>query len=96
MFLYRDHFAEGLRLQNLNRYEEALASYDMAIKHDPTDSDVYNNRGVCLKQLNRLDETLASFDMALKHNPNHEKAINNRKLLLEKLKSKAKSQFKQQ
>ncbi len=75
-------------MQNLNRHEEAIAAYDMAIKHDPTDSYAYNNRGLCLDDLNRLDEALASFDMAIKHNPNHSIAINNRKLLLEKLKSK--------
>jgi len=88
MFLCRDHFAEGLRLYDLNRHEEALASYDMAIKHNPTYSAAYNNRGACLEKLNRLDEALAAYDMAIKHNPKYSVAINNRKILLEKLKSK--------
>jgi len=70
--------------------------FKMAIKHNPTNSLAFNNRGTCLFNLNRLDEALASFDMALKHNPNNSLAINNRKILLEKLKSKAKSQCKQQ
>ena len=87
-FLYRDHFAEGYRLYELKRFEEALAAYDMGIKHNPTDSVAYNNKGACLDELNRLNEALASYDMALIHNPNYELAINNRKDLLEKLKSK--------
>jgi tetratricopeptide (TPR) repeat protein len=55
-FLQRDHFAEGLRLKKLNRLEEALASFDKAIKHNPTNSNAYNNRGICLYDLNRLHE----------------------------------------
>jgi Flp pilus assembly protein TadD len=71
-----------------NRFEEGLASFDMAIKHNPTNSYAYNNKGACLEKLNRFDEALASFDMALKHKPNYSLAKNNRKLLLKKLKSK--------
>jgi tetratricopeptide (TPR) repeat protein len=96
ILLFRDHFAEGYRLQNLNRLEEALSSFDMAIKHNPTNSEAYNNRGNCLYNLNRLDEALASYDMVIKHNPNNVNAINNRKLLLEKLESKSKSKSKSQ
>ena len=83
-------------MQNLNRLDEAIASCDMAIKHDPTESEAYNSKGACLSDLNRLKEALASYDMAIKHNPNNVQAINNRKLILEQLKSKSKSQCKQQ
>ena len=62
-------YPEGLRLHKLNRLEEALAAYDMAIKHSPTHSNAYSNRGLCLHNLNRHDEALASFDMAIKHDP---------------------------
>jgi tetratricopeptide (TPR) repeat protein len=96
ILLFRDHFAEGYRLQNLNRLDEALASYDMAIKHNPTYSMAYNNRGVCLEDLNRFEDAIASYDMAIKHNSNNVNAINNRKLLLEKLESKSKSKSKSQ
>ena len=65
-----------------------MASYDMAIKHNPTDSDAFVGRGICLYRLNRFDEALASCDMALKHNPNDVNAINLRKIVLEKLESK--------
>ncbi len=74
--LYRDHFAEGLRLYELNRFDEALAAYDMAIKHNPSSSDAYCSRGNCLKQLNRFDEALVAYDMAIKHNPTYSMAHN--------------------
>ncbi len=50
----------------------------MAIKHKPTCSDAYYNRGICLKALNRLEEAIASYDMAIQHNPTNFKAYNNR------------------
>jgi Flp pilus assembly protein TadD len=60
----------------------------MALKHNPTNTKAYNNKGVCLERLNRLDEALAAYDMVIKHDPTNEPIINNRKLVLEKLKSK--------
>ena len=60
----------------------------MAIKHNPTHSRAYNNRGLCLIYLNRREEALVAYDMAIKHNPNNEDAINYRKDLLKKLESK--------
>ncbi len=57
----------------------------MAIQHNPTYSNVYNNRGLCLSDLNRLDEAIASYDMAIEHNPHHEQALNNRKSVVAKL-----------
>jgi tetratricopeptide (TPR) repeat protein len=62
----------------------------MAIKHNPTLSEAYNNRGNCLRKLNRHDEALASYDMAIKHDPNNENAIKGRKQILERLKLKSK------
>jgi tetratricopeptide (TPR) repeat protein len=80
---------KGRCLYQQNRLDEALVSYDMAIKHNPANSAAYNNKGNCLRDLNRLEEALASYDMAIKHNPNNVNALNNRKLLLKQLKSKS-------
>jgi len=74
-FLYRDHFAEGKRLYELKRHEEGLASFDMAIKHDPTNLNAFTGRGVCLAELKRLDEALASYDMAIKQDPTFTEAF---------------------
>jgi tetratricopeptide (TPR) repeat protein len=74
-FIQRDHFAEGKRLYELNRFEEGLASFDMAIKHDPTNLNAFTGRGVCLHVLKRLDEALASYDMAIKQDPTFTEAF---------------------
>jgi tetratricopeptide (TPR) repeat protein len=60
---------EGVRLYSLNLFDKAIVSYDMAIKHNPINSEAYSKRGYCLCDLNRKEEALASFDMAIKHNP---------------------------
>ena len=59
----------------LNRFEGALASFDMAIKHDPTNLNAFIGRGVCLDDLNRLEEALVSNDMALKQDPTFTEAF---------------------
>ncbi len=46
----------------------------MAIKHKPTYSDAYYNRGICLNALNRQDEAIASYDSAIKYNPTNSDA----------------------
>ncbi len=63
---------EGNRLYELNRFEEALVSFDMAIKFDLTNSDTFSNRKKCLKKLEPLDE--AFYDK--------EKCLNNSKMNL--------------
>ncbi|UCG99477.1 MAG: tetratricopeptide repeat protein, partial [Burkholderiales bacterium] len=53
----------------LGRLEEALASYDRALRLTPDDPDVHTNRGNVLKDLGRLEEALASYDRALRLTP---------------------------
>jgi tetratricopeptide (TPR) repeat protein len=55
----------------LQRYEEALASYDRAITLWPDHADAHNNRGQVLRELERYDEALASYDRALALRPKH-------------------------
>ena len=74
-FIHRDHFAEGKRLYELNRFEEGLASCDMAIKHDPKNLNAFTGRGACLHELKRLDEALPSYDMAIKQDPTFTEAF---------------------
>ena len=69
----------------MNRIDEAMNCYGLAIKHNPTYSGAYNKKGICLKDLNRLDEALAPFDMVIKLNPAHSNAHYNKGLCLEEL-----------
>ena len=49
-----------MALNELNRFDEALASFDQAIKLNPDYAEAFNNRGITLNELRRFDEALAS------------------------------------
>jgi len=59
------HYNRGILLSKTGRSEEALASYDRAIEHDPGFPEAHANRAVMLKRLGRLEDALASIDRAL-------------------------------
>ena len=63
---------------NLGRYEEALASYDQALKLQPDYLEAWHNRGNVLLNLGRYEEALASYDQALKIQPDAHEAWHNR------------------
>ncbi|WP_414530944.1 tetratricopeptide repeat protein, partial [Nodularia chucula] len=58
-------FNLGNVLGNLERYEEALKSFDQALTIKDDDPDLWNNRGAALGNLERYEEALHSFDKAL-------------------------------
>jgi Tfp pilus assembly protein PilF len=59
----------GNALQELKRYDEALASYDKALALKPDHAEAFNNRGHALLALNRIDEALANYREALRLRP---------------------------
>ncbi|MEG3929324.1 tetratricopeptide repeat protein [Microcoleus sp. D3_18a_C4] len=59
-------------LQNLERYDEALESFDRAIELDPNDLSALVLRGNLLYNLKRYDDALASFDRALELEANYQ------------------------
>jgi len=71
------HNNRGAVLQQLNRHEEALASYARAVKLKPGYANAHYNQGTVLKRMHRYTEALASFDKALALNPRHAEACNN-------------------
>ncbi len=75
----------GTALGNLGRYEEAIASYDEALKIKPDNDEAWNNRGIALFNLGRLEEAIASYDEALKFKPDDHEAWDNRGMALLKL-----------
>ena len=60
---------KGLIHHANNQLEEAIASYDNALKIKPDYHEAWNNRGVALSNLGRLEEAIASYDNALKFKP---------------------------
>ncbi len=63
-------FVRGLTLSNFGDYEEAIASYDLALKIKPDKHEALNNKGNALGALGRYEEAIASYDLALKIKPN--------------------------
>jgi len=80
------HSNLGNALRDLNRPEEAIASYDRAIALQPDYAEAHNNRGNALRDLNRPAEALASYDRALALRPNYAETHNNRGNALRDLK----------
>src|SRR5262249_28266520 len=66
------HNNRGAALHELNRFEEAIASYDKAIAPKPNYAEAHNNRGAALNALKRHEEALASYERAIALKPDCE------------------------
>jgi tetratricopeptide (TPR) repeat protein len=67
----------GVRLIELRRPAEALASYDAALALRPDSAHVLYNRGTVLQSLGRHAEALASYERLLSLQPGDVEALNN-------------------
>ena len=75
----------ALPYRELERFDDALASYDRALAIKPDYADAFNNRGIALADLKRFDDALASYDSALAIKPDYAEALNNRGVALKEL-----------
>ena len=73
-----DLIVEGHALLNASRFEEALISYDKALKLDPRSVDALNGKGLILNQLGKYEEAITWFDKALEINPDFIDAMYNK------------------
>ena len=71
------HYNLGNTLQELERLEDAEASYKQAIALKPDFVEAHNNLGVTLKKLDRLEEAIEAYIQALKINPDYTEAYSN-------------------
>ena len=60
----------------MGRYEEAITSYDKALKYNPDYYYSWNNRGWALEHLDRYEEAIISYKRALQINPRFLDALN--------------------
>jgi len=64
------HLNRGTILVNrLQRYEDALAAFDQAVKAAPGSPAAHHNRGAALQRLLRHEEAIEAFDRANQLNP---------------------------
>ena len=80
-----DFYQEGSNLIKLNRYSDALDSFDKSIELDPKQAKVWNKRGITLERLGRNQQALASYEKALLIDSTDELARQNREALLQQL-----------
>ena len=76
----------GNLLQMLGRFDEAMDSYDEAIRLNPYYADVYNNRGAIFQKARRYGDALANYDKALTLRPDYAEAHNSRGAALQAMK----------
>lgn len=58
----------------LERYADALQSYDRLVDDGIEDASLWNNRGECLAKINRAEDALLSFDKAIEVDSDFEAA----------------------
>lgn len=59
------------------RYLEALPILDDAVRHDPQDAELHNNRGIVLSSLLRWDDSITSFQRARAITPHDPELLKN-------------------
>jgi len=79
------YFNHAVALQELNRLEESVSSYNKAIHIKPQDAEAYFNRGNALQKLKRREEALASYARAIAIRPDYAAAHHNLGIGLQEL-----------
>lgn len=68
------YYNMGNALKKLERYEEAVASYEKSIALNPNHVRTYNQMGITLKKLREYDRAIRAFETATQLDPNFESA----------------------
>ncbi|MEP0911305.1 tetratricopeptide repeat protein [Leptolyngbya sp. GB1-A1] len=76
---------KGYILANLGSYEQAIDSWDKAIKIKPDDHEAWHNRGVALLNLERYEQAIDSYNKAIEIKLDFHQAWYNRGLALRNL-----------
>ncbi|MEG4347204.1 tetratricopeptide repeat protein [Microcoleus sp. A003_D6] len=82
----KDWVQKGRCLNSLERYDEALESYDRALKLDANNQLAWANRGYVLNKIKRYEEALVSYERAIQLDTNYLWAWANRGSVLYNLK----------
>lgn len=66
-----DWFRKGNSLYEAKRFEEAIHCYDQAVKFDPSNVRIWNNRGLSFDGLGQREEAIFCYTKALEINPKY-------------------------
>ena len=78
------HHVLALALDGQQKFNEAVTSYQNALKLQPNMSDLQFNLGIALTQLNRLDEAANAYHQAIRIQPNFFEAHGNLGTILQR------------
>ena len=73
-----DYYRQGNRYCDSEEYENAIVSYDKAIKQKTDYAEAYYNRGVTYGKLGESEKAIADYSKAIELKPDYAKAYNNR------------------
>ena len=76
-----EHFSAGVQLQNQERWEEAIAEYDEAIRLDPQNADAYSNRGFTYFKLDQFEQAIQDYGEAIRLDPRNPMIYANRAVM---------------
>ena len=66
-----------------SKLNEAIEAFDEAIKLNPKNATIWNNKGKAFNRLNRNDEAIKAFDEAIRLDPKYAYAWNNKGIALD-------------
>lgn len=68
-------FNEAIRLQELDKFQEAVEIHKEILMIDPTNVEAFCNWAICLRELNKLEEAVDMFDRAIAIEPEYTDAM---------------------
>ena len=68
----------GSMYRRLEKYDQALADFDQALRYNPNSASAHTGRGNALRHLGRFDESVAAHSEAIRLEPNNAMAYSNR------------------
>jgi tetratricopeptide (TPR) repeat protein len=80
------HLNRGNALSELRRFEEAVPSYQRALRFNPDHGDALNNLGLAFRELDRRNDAIACWDRLLWLDPSRADAQASRAATLDMLK----------
>ena len=70
--------AKGNLLTLMERYEEAIENYNLALEIEPDNEEFWNNKGYAFFMIGLYDEAIESYDRAIQINPRYKAAWYNK------------------